>query len=344
MVGEEISSIIAAQRDLEARYESLLKQRNSLKALSNKTRYKENQKEIEEVARELRHSTKALCRNLKENPNVAENLLRIQTERSSLQATLSKTLRELKDQHFRTVRSMVLEHHLREATLAETTKREKEASAAVKRLARELQEEHTNRSREAAKSSEEIATLKEELADIKARAMVESRYMRREAEAKHKASRRQFQSSEKTVSADLQHLDHEMAAEKRVNSEVTSYLSRKQELLRQDIQGWIEVYDRDTEAMDKKLETLKTNRSNDLNRLADLTEKFRQCEEFVLAERKYQAIMKENEEEEKREHAAALLIQAVWRGHAMRVLLEKKRKRKGRKKRSQSKSPTRRRV
>lgn len=95
-MGDEISRIIREQRALEKRYEELIAQRGALKAglctvvaagwqlcsrslarvcarvglvlvqgLSNKTRYKENQREIQDVSRALRESTKKLCRNLK---------------------------------------------------------------------------------------------------------------------------------------------------------------------------------------------------------------------------------------------------------------------------------------
>ena len=94
IVGDEITRIIQEQRGLELRYEELIAQRASLKALSNKVgrahlpthalprlatttharpgiaqaKYKENQELIKEVARALRESTKELCRNLKVGP------------------------------------------------------------------------------------------------------------------------------------------------------------------------------------------------------------------------------------------------------------------------------------
>ena len=49
-------------------------------SLANKFKYKENQREIQEVSRQLRESTKNLCRNLKDNPNISGNLLKIQHE------------------------------------------------------------------------------------------------------------------------------------------------------------------------------------------------------------------------------------------------------------------------
>ena len=65
IVGDEITRIIQEQRGLETRYEQLISQRTSLKALSNKNKFNENQEQVKEVARALRESTKELCRNLK---------------------------------------------------------------------------------------------------------------------------------------------------------------------------------------------------------------------------------------------------------------------------------------
>ena len=64
-IGDEMSRIIAEQRQLEDRFEQLIQQRSELKASSNKKRAEENKLEIKEVARQLKLKTKLLCRNLK---------------------------------------------------------------------------------------------------------------------------------------------------------------------------------------------------------------------------------------------------------------------------------------
>ncbi len=83
-VGDEISRIIDEQRHLEQRYEDLIAQRGVLKGLANKSKYKENQNEIADVSVALRESTKHLCRNLQDNPNISGNLRKIQDERLAL--------------------------------------------------------------------------------------------------------------------------------------------------------------------------------------------------------------------------------------------------------------------
>lgn len=53
------------------------------------------QVELQQVAEQLRQSTKQLCRNLKDNPNVAENMAKVATERQALQLLINKTMHEL---------------------------------------------------------------------------------------------------------------------------------------------------------------------------------------------------------------------------------------------------------
>ena len=76
LVGDEISRIISDQRNLELKYEALIEQRAGLKDLSHKNKYKELQRDIQNVAYQLRESMKNLCRSLKENPDVGANLTR----------------------------------------------------------------------------------------------------------------------------------------------------------------------------------------------------------------------------------------------------------------------------
>ena len=90
-VGDEISRIIDEQRRLEHRYEELIAQRGILKGLSNKSKYKQNRIEIQDVSRALRESTKNLCRNLKDNPNISGNLMKIQKENEVFLKVIEKS-------------------------------------------------------------------------------------------------------------------------------------------------------------------------------------------------------------------------------------------------------------
>lgn len=83
-VGDEISRIVEEQKRLETKYEELITERMSLKGLANKLQYKVVQAQISDVSRLVRESTKQLCRNLKDNPNISGNLMKIQRDRTEL--------------------------------------------------------------------------------------------------------------------------------------------------------------------------------------------------------------------------------------------------------------------
>ena len=215
IVGDEITRIIQEQRGLELRYEELIAQRASLKALSNKvwlphvlSRWHSPPKACllalpGQIQREpgayqgggpcatrvhqgavpqpqgghpspffysscMWHPAHdVLCCATQGNPNIAENLSKIQMERSNLQNLLSKTLRELRENSFSTLTTTVevgppppslllppligrvppprvaamQEEKARNDMILEVIAKEKEVSAAVKKLQQDLTNE-----------------------------------------------------------------------------------------------------------------------------------------------------------------------------------------------------------
>ena len=82
--------------------------------------------EVAEVAERLRKSTKQLCRNLKDNPNVTENMAKVAAERAQLQVLLNKCLNELEAiREVPCLVSMVTAEEQKEIMTKETIQREK---------------------------------------------------------------------------------------------------------------------------------------------------------------------------------------------------------------------------
>ena len=100
-MGDEISSLLLEQRDLERQYELLIHQRGQLKGLANKTKLLEKERELDELANRLRVSNKKLCSNLKANPDVKANEEKTRSERQNVVDMLQECLVELtEDQTF----------------------------------------------------------------------------------------------------------------------------------------------------------------------------------------------------------------------------------------------------
>ena len=105
-------------------------------------RVQENEANIKVVAAKLRASIEALCDKLKDNPNVAENMAKVASERQGLQGLLAKCLEELITmRRVPCVTEAVLAEHYRRKEIKEVSEREKTAGRAVATLRMELRDE-----------------------------------------------------------------------------------------------------------------------------------------------------------------------------------------------------------
>ena len=84
LAGYEINKLLTKQVQLENEYAELLQVRATLKGISNKRKLDQVQKEIQEVAHQLKESTKKLGRLFRENPDLASDAREIDEERKLL--------------------------------------------------------------------------------------------------------------------------------------------------------------------------------------------------------------------------------------------------------------------
>ena len=115
-MSEEITKVMDQQRNLELEYARLVQQRDQLKGISNKAKLKETRDQImvssdpiklyvkanshllflfQEVARELKESTKKLCRQLQKKPDVEGNAQQVLRHRKQLTDTINNVIEEM---------------------------------------------------------------------------------------------------------------------------------------------------------------------------------------------------------------------------------------------------------
>jgi len=297
-VGDEISRVINEQRDLERKYEELVTKRGQLKGLSNKSRYKQNQIEIQEVSRALRESTKNLCRNLKDNPDVTGNLLKIQDERNELEDLLTRTITEVREKRtFSTLAAYVEEVQKEQSRLDEMVEREKKTSRKAKELEMKLQHERAHHEKEEEERTRIIEELKMELQEVRAKLSFKSSYVRREADAKFSSIESEYKHEERVLEARIEDLKRLKDVEVTVHAETMGFLQRKQAKLLQEAEEWSDRYSNELEDLDNQLQELQAARNQGLIRLNELQARWDEQE----AEKKARedAIRLEREREEK---------------------------------------------
>lgn len=323
LVGEEISRIIQDQRQLEATYEKLIAQRTALKGLANKSKFKENQREIQDVSRQLRESTKSLCRNLKENPNLAGNLMKIQQEREGLVELLGQTLAELKKHGtFETLLSFVAEGKSTQEKAHEIIKKEREAVDEVKRLSGELAREKMEHQKEVAEHKAAILQLKEQILAVKSKTQIDIRYARNEAKAKRSSTARMYHQLLEEQRDKIKELQAGCTTETKVHEESVRFLKDRHDQLQAELVEWTAKYQQDTQAKQQQLQALQQQKTSNAQRL-DVYQK-RWQEEMAAIKKKEEERQRLLElevlrkEELKSHNTAARIIQITYRAFKQR--------------------------
>eukprot|EP00397_Hematodinium_sp_SG-2012_P040790 GEMP01044764.1.p1 GENE.GEMP01044764.1~~GEMP01044764.1.p1 ORF type:complete len:390 (+),score=122.36 GEMP01044764.1:75-1244(+) len=335
-MGDEISRIIHEQRDLEKQYESLIAVRGTLKGLCNKAKFKEVQTQIQEVAHKLRESNKSLCRNLKENPNVQGNLLKMQQERSRVQELLEDTKGELIELSFSGLWTKVDNERRSQELLNEVKKKEHEASMTVKVLEAELQREYQDHEKETKQSNQEIKDLKEELQKSKTISKIEVAFEEKRLKARLNADARMFAQKEKIMQetfADLEQTNH---LENDVHTHCGLFLQQKIEMLNDHKQNWQERYDREKKEREDELNSLREKRGNGFEQLTELQKRMdeeKMKQRIMEEEHKNLAfIEKQRQEQENRIEEAINFLQREGRLYIEKVRISAASKKGGKKK------------
>lgn len=204
-VGEEIARMISQQKVLEQRFEELVSAQHILRTLPNKSKLKENQTELQEVAENLRQSTKNLCRNLKDNPNVAENMSKVSAERQALQVLLSNALTELENfSKITPVIESVMAQETSDVQMKKTIDHERTTTAAVRQLKNDLKDERIDHEEKMKEKKKLVTSLKEELRELKMKNAVDVRYQDKSSTAKNEHISRLEQTKLEDIRKELQ--------------------------------------------------------------------------------------------------------------------------------------------
>jgi IQ domain-containing protein G len=100
MMSQEITRVMEQQRHLEKEYARLVTLRSELKGLSNKHKLQDIRQEILKVAKELKDSTRTLCRQLQDNPDVDGNQRKIKQDKNDLIEKLEQLNAEFRELSF----------------------------------------------------------------------------------------------------------------------------------------------------------------------------------------------------------------------------------------------------
>jgi|UniRef100_A0A7S4D2I8 DNA repair exonuclease SbcCD ATPase subunit len=246
-----------------------------------------------------------------------------------------KTLRGLMHDKFNTT---VEEDLQKFEILRDTVSREQTASADVKALNREFQSERNLRKVEVARRDEAIKKLSDELQTIQESAVEEDKEFERQVKDAEEINVQTYQQEEERLQSLVEQLEANLAKAEEANNKEEAALRQERRKREQFLDGLLTQYDTEMNEKTSEFEQYQQDYARDQIKLEQLEKDLKQFDEDQAKRDAEEKI----ENDRKLHHMEVLvrmdtsskLLQAFWRGYAIRLMIKKKKtgKKKGGKK------------
>lgn len=332
MMSEEISRVMTEQRNLEKKYAMLGQKRAQLKGLKHKQELKDTIEEIKDTAKDLKESTRALCRVLKDNPDIAGNLAKIRDDRNDLIKILDDLLVQMKDLSYSHFKEEILNGLENIEKLGKLRKEEKELQTKIKQVTTEHKEKDAESKAEFEETEKEIKLLEKNLNDSKTDSDLLLKYLQDKADGEEICQLRLYEQKETTLEDEIRDLEEKIERENLVSNKIRNFLRDKKETLDKEAEKWDEKNKKESEKLNQEIEELERKRKEDEEKQtqvdADLQNEMMELEQKKKEEiEKQKALERKKEENIARDNAARYLQQKwIWWKTVGKTLSKKGRK------------------
>jgi len=305
VISREINHVIRNAQDTEAKLVAVLQSR----AEQNKEKL-----QVKQLKNEINMSLRGIEQVSSTSPLSKENYEKLQLDRNFVEMALFKTQMGLLEKNEWTPLNDILQKEKKEKLKQQQAIVNEEASKSkITSLKNDIDKVKKEHEMEIENCNELIAHLKDQLQEMKAKSNMEGKYVKKRAELVVAMSARKCQVSEGGITSELDNIDCLSEKETRVNSETELYLNKQYELLEEKLEFWMNKYETDTKQKQHELDTLKANRTRDLEKTEELLLLFDEYEKFIVHDRidKERANRKARTEQD--ELDGAILLQCWWR-------------------------------
>lgn len=360
LVGDSIGQAVEKQHQLEAEYDRLLTAREELQRrgvameppgprhgqedggfLSFRSakdiqppfaKLEENQRMIDNIAHRMKQSTQDLVTNMRQNPSAAENMVKIHSERQHVQDLMATMLDELdSDGTFTTLVKSVSDEVLEKERFVETIMREEDSRERVQTLEHSREEIHAEKEERIVQLDETIFQLRDQLQETKARVALEGKYIKKEADVRVTVAAKRSAQTIDELAIQSDELRRLTAEEMKCHKEVTQFLEENFTALNGKLEKWTTKGDVDTDQKQRELDNLKEARRLDLDKLTKKTDEYSDYQKVCQNDQKRRARQRKQAQQAVRDMAAAVKVQAWWRGMLVRHKLGPFKKKGGKK-------------
>ncbi|XP_077785754.1 dynein regulatory complex protein 9 isoform X2 [Podarcis muralis] len=277
----EIQGVLANQKELSTRYKNLMDARAESQA-----KIPNELGKIAELGRQLKDTGNELKR--------ANYLFTIATKQSALSPENLKKIQ---------------------------ADREEMGRKKIKSLQKQLSDVKKEKEFELQNRNEMIAYLKDQLQEMKAKTDMENRYVKKDTDLQVAQTKNKCFEAENDLQNEIEKLRNQTEQEIRVHMDIENFLKQQQKSIEEKLEYWMDKYERDTEAKQQELNSLKASRAADQAALQELAKQCLICEQAIIEDRKEKENARKKVEQDALELKSILKLQAWWRGMMVRRFL-----------------------
>nr|XP_008171946.1 dynein regulatory complex protein 9 isoform X1 [Chrysemys picta bellii]XP_042699852.1 dynein regulatory complex protein 9 isoform X1 [Chrysemys picta bellii]XP_042699853.1 dynein regulatory complex protein 9 isoform X1 [Chrysemys picta bellii]XP_042699854.1 dynein regulatory complex protein 9 isoform X1 [Chrysemys picta bellii] len=318
---QEISEIVKSQKELGVKFEHLMSARSENRPTvpSESLKFTELGQQLQETSGDLKRANHLFSRAAKQSAVSSDNLRKVQADRQYASDVIAETLQEMQiSGTFQSLLQAVRREEERKSNFYTTITREEEGRKEIKSLQKRLQDVKKEKELELQNRNEMIAYLKDQLQEMKAKTDMESRYLKKDTELQVYQTQKKCSNSESDLFNEIETLRIKNDEEIRVHVEIENFLRQQQMKLEEKLEYWMEKYEKDTEAKQQELNTLKASKANDLAALQELAKQCQLFEQVIIEDRVEKEAARRKVEQDALELKSVKKLQAWWRGTMVR--------------------------
>ncbi|XP_019388417.1 PREDICTED: IQ domain-containing protein G isoform X1 [Crocodylus porosus] len=321
MDSQEVSKIVKNQKELGMKFEELVSAmpEKGTGIPSEKAKINQLRKQLQETRGDLQQANFYFNSAAKQSVLSSDNIRKILEDMQYASQVIAETLLEIETSGtFQSLLQAVEREKEKKNNLHNLIIREEKGRKEMKSLQKQLQEVKKEMELELQNRNEMIAYLKDQLQEMKAKTDMESRYIKKNMELQVFQTQKKCSDVENDLYNEIEMLRIKTDEEVRAHMEIENFLKQQQMKLEEQLEYWMEKYEKDTEAKQQELNALKTSKANDLAMLQDLARQCRLFEQVILEDRVEKEEARKKMERDALELKSVLKLQAWWRGTMVR--------------------------
>ncbi|CDW81373.1 leucine rich repeat family protein [Stylonychia lemnae] len=317
MMSQEITRVMDQQSKLEKEYARLVTLRSELKGLSNKHKLEDVRNDILRVAKDLKESTRTLCRQLQDNPDVEGNQRKIKQDKQHLVYFLENLINEMRDLSYSQFKAEIKAGLDEQGEFERLRKQEKELNQEIKKLNEDFKKAQDDYAKEALENNQEILNLKKQVNETKTEAELYVQYRDRETDGKQACQQRQYDKVQNELEERIKMLEKQIKTEKLVSERIRGYVDKKTQNLNTLAEDQEKIKDKKIESLEKEKDEINRKKEEDEKEISRMHQLIQQEVDEKNKRDKEEQERQEDLERRKKEKMemedAARYIQRKWK-------------------------------